>query len=74
MERQPPEGFLKKGVMRNFAEFTKKNISAGISFLIKLNSLEHVYMKPKVNSNRFEISLQGKISLRREVTSLSAFT
>ena len=24
MERQPPEGFLKKGVMRNFAEFTKK--------------------------------------------------
>ena len=35
---------------------------------------EHVYMRPEVNSNRFEISLRGKISLRCEVTSLSAFT
>ena len=39
-----------------------------------LKLLEHVYMRPKVNSNRFEISLWGKISLRCEVTSLSAFT
>ena len=36
--------------------------------------LEHVYMRPEVNSNRFEISLQGKISLWCEVTSLSVFT
>ena len=36
-------------------------------------SLEHVYMRPKVNSNRFEISLWGKISLRCEATSLSVF-
>ena len=35
---------------------------------------EHVYMRPEVNSNRFEVSLRGKISLRCEVTSLSAFT
>ena len=35
---------------------------------------ERVYMRPKENSNRFEISLQDKVSLRREVTSLSAFT
>ena len=26
--------------------------------------LKHVYMRPEVNSNRFEISLRGKISLR----------
>ena len=36
--------------------------------------LEHIYMRPEVNSNRFEISLRGKISLRCQVTSLSAFT
>ena len=38
------------------------------------NNKEHVYMKPEVNSNRFEISLRGKISLRCKVTSLFAFT
>ena len=36
--------------------------------------LEHIHMRPEVNSNRFEISLRDKISLRCEVTSLSAFT
>ena len=36
--------------------------------------LERVYMRPEVNSNRFEISLRGKISLRCKVTSLFAFT
>ena len=35
--------------------------------------LEHVYMRPEVNSNRFDISLRGKVSLRCKVTSLSAF-
>ena len=35
---------------------------------------EHVYMRPEVNSNRFEISPRGKISLRCKVTSLLAFT
>ena len=37
MQKQPSEGFLKRGVMRNFA---KKTICAGISVLIKLNSVE----------------------------------
>ena len=36
--------------------------------------LEYVYMRPEVNSNRFEISLRGEISLLCKVTSLSAFT
>ena len=31
-------------------------------------------MRPEVNSNRFEISRQGKISLRCKTTSLLAFT
>ena len=35
---------------------------------------EHVYMRPEVNLNRFEISPWGKISLRCEVILLSAFT
>ena len=39
MQKQPSEGFFKKGFMRIFAEF-KKNICAGISFLIKLNSVD----------------------------------
>ena len=35
---------------------------------------EHVYMRPKVKSNQFEISIWGKISLSCRVTSLSAST
>ena len=33
-----------------------------------LCGLEHAYMRPEVNSNRFEISLRDNISLRCEVT------
>ena len=40
----------------------------------QVSLLEHVYMRPEVNSNRFEISLRGKISLRCKVISLLAFT
>ena len=36
--------------------------------------LQHVYMRPKVNSNWFEISLRDKILLRCQVTLLSTFT
>ena len=36
--------------------------------------LEHVYMRPEVNSNRFEISLRGKNSLWCKLTSLSRST
>ena len=36
--------------------------------------LEHVYMRTAENSNRFDISLQDKVSRRCKVTSLSAFT
>ena len=42
--------------------------------LFILNKLEHVYMRPEVNSGRFEISLWDKISLRCKVTALFAFT
>ena len=38
MQKQPSEGFFKRDVTRNFQE----NISAGISFLIKLNSCRSV--------------------------------
>ena len=40
MQKQSPEGFFKKGFMRNFAEFTKKTICAGISFLVKFNVIK----------------------------------
>ena len=36
--------------------------------------IERAYMRPEVNSNRPEILFRGKISLWREVTSLSALT
>ena len=52
-------------------EITKACVAA---FMKARNSLEHVYMRPEVNSNRFDISLRGKSSLQSEVTSLSAFT
>ena len=34
---------------------------------------KHIYMRPEVNSNQFEILLQGKITLRCKVTSLLVF-
>ena len=34
---------------------------------------EHVYMRPEVKTNLFEISLRGKISLRCKITSLLPF-
>ena len=33
MQKQPSEGFLKKGAMRNFAEFTRKHLERNI-FLV----------------------------------------
>ena len=50
-----------------FRDFSTKPLPAALS-------LKHVYMRPEVNRNRFEISIWGKISLRFKVTSLSAFT
>ena len=35
-------------------------------------NLEHIYMRPGVNLNRFEILLQSKISLRCDVTSFTS--
>ena len=41
MQKQPSKGFFKKGVKRNFAEFSKKQASVPESlFLIKLNSVD----------------------------------
>ena len=40
MQKQPSEGFFKRGVMRNFGIIHKKTICAGISVLIKLNSVK----------------------------------
>ena len=37
MQKQRVEGFFKKGVMRNFAKFTRKHLCRNL-FLIKLNS------------------------------------
>ena len=38
MQKQPPNRFLKKGVMKNFVEVTRKH-KRGSLFLIKLNSV-----------------------------------
>ena len=32
MQKQPPEGFFKKGVMRNFVEFTRKHLGQNLFF------------------------------------------
>ena len=39
MQKQPSKGFLKKVVMRNFVEFTRKPVPE-LLFLIKLNSVD----------------------------------
>ena len=51
----------------------RNSVVAGSNSVSKV-ALEHVYMRPEVNSNQFEISFRDKISLRCEATSLSAFT
>ena len=38
MQKQPPSRFLKKGVMKNFVEVTRKHVRESL-FLIKLNSV-----------------------------------
>ena len=55
---------IKKSLMENFIF----RVVAAFCSKRSPSVLEHVYMRPEVNSNRFEISL------RCEVTSLSAFT
>ena len=39
MQKQPSKGFFKKGLIRNFAEFTSKHVLESL-FLIKLNSID----------------------------------
>ena len=39
MQKQPSKGFFKKGLIRNFAEFTSKHVPESL-FLIKLNSVD----------------------------------
>ena len=39
MQKQPSKGFFRKGVMRNFVEFTRKHFPES-PFLIKLNSAD----------------------------------
>ena len=39
MQKQPSEGFFKK-VLREISQNSQENISAGISFMIKLNSVD----------------------------------
>ena len=41
---------------------------------IQINRNSDVYIRPEMNSNRFEISLRGKFSLRYKVNLLLAFT
>ena len=38
MQKQPSRAFSKKGVTRNFAEFTRKHVLETL-FLVKLNSV-----------------------------------
>ena len=39
MQKQPSKGFFKKGLIRNFAEFTSKHVPESL-FLINLNSID----------------------------------
>ena len=42
--------------------------------IFHLDKEEHADTRPEVNSNRFQISLCVKVSIRRKITSLLAFT
>ena len=45
MQKQPSKGFIKKGLIRNFGEFTSKHVPESL-FLIKLNSIDlHLLLK-----------------------------
>ena len=68
------ESLLPFGSFSNVPFVVRKVVLFSTTCLSTLILLEHVYMRPEVNSNRFEISLRGKISLRCKVTSLFTFT
>ena len=46
MQKQPSKGLFKKGVIRNFVEFTRKHVPESL-LLIKLNSadLQRLYKR-----------------------------
>ena len=46
-QKQPPEVFCKKGVLKNFAKFTGKSTCARVSFLIKLTYRPAILLKKK---------------------------
>ena len=50
MQKQPSEGFFKKGVMKYFAESPRKHLRRNL-FLIKLNSI--VSLKTRLNFAKF---------------------
>ena len=64
---QPTQQILVFNVLTNITLILLNVSGIAIHLRARLRETE-------VNSNRFEISLRGKISLRYKVTSLSAFT
>ena len=50
MRKQPPEGFLRKSVMRHFAEFTRKLLCRNLFFDKVINSVDLQHHKKRVSS------------------------
>ena len=46
MQKQPSNGFFKKGLIRNFVEFTSKHVPESL-FLIKLNSIDLQFLSKR---------------------------
>ena len=56
LQKQPFKGFFKKGVMRNFVEFTRKHFPES-PFFIKLNSVDLYFFKNETLAQDFSCKL-----------------
>ena len=61
MQKQPSEGFLKKGFMRNFSESTKKHLCRNLQ-------LQRVFASDcsSINSSEGRVAIQNRKLLTRE--------
>ena len=71
MQKQPSEGFFKKGVMRNFAEFTRKHLYRNL-FLVFSSEFyqicKNTFFAEQHRTTAFDYSSIGKtkVSIMRQ--------
>ena len=50
MQKQPSEGFFKKDVMRNFAEFTRKHLQPNIFLVFSCENCKNTFLAEQLRT------------------------